>query len=127
MMNATETGHNMDLLETIKNSLLQQKSSILNKTSEFRTVQSSLDLAGDEAEIASTDLDNTISIHLHERDIKSLIMIDKALSKIGNGTYGECESCAAEISARRLQARPFTTLCIECMEDLEETKKQKLQ
>lgn len=126
-MSATETGHNMNLLETIKGSLLQQKSSILNKTNEFRSEQSSLDLAGDEAEIASTDLDNTISIHLHERDIKSLIMIDKALSKIADGTYGECESCGAEISPRRLEARPFTTMCIECMEELEENKKQKLQ
>ncbi|RYZ88542.1 MAG: TraR/DksA family transcriptional regulator [Proteobacteria bacterium] len=111
-MNATE-------LSAIRESLLLQKSSILNKTSEFRQEQSNTVSVSDEAEAASIDLSNSISIHLHERDRSSLYMIERALGKIADGTYGQCESCAGSINTRRLQARPFTTLCIECMEDQE--------
>ncbi len=114
-MNATE-------LSAIRESLLLQKSSILNKTSEFRQEQSNPISVSDEAEAASIDLANNISIHLHERDRSSLYMIERALGKISDGTYGQCECCAGAISPRRLQARPFTTLCIECMEDQEDLR-----
>ena len=114
-MNATE-------LSAIRESLLLQKSSILNKTNEFRQEQSNTVTVSDEAEAASIDLSNTISIHLHERDRSSLYMIERALSKISDGTYGQCESCSGAINIRRLQARPFTTLCLECMEDQEDLR-----
>jgi DnaK suppressor protein len=114
-MNATE-------LSAIRESLLLQKSSILNKTSEFRQEQSNTVTVSDEAEAASIDLSNNISIHLHERDRSSLYMIERALGKISDGTYGQCESCTGVINVRRLQARPFTTLCIECMEDQEDLR-----
>jgi DnaK suppressor protein len=114
-MNTTE-------LSAIRESLLIQKSSILNKTSEFRQEQSNAITVTEEAEAASIDLSNSISIHLHERDRSSLYMIERALGKIADGTYGQCESCKGAISIRRLQARPFTTLCIECMEDQEDLR-----
>lgn len=112
-MNATE-------LSAIRESLLTQKSSILNKTNEFRQEQSSIELVADEAEAASIDISTNISIHLQERDRNALYMIERALGKIADGTYGQCECCGGLISLRRLQARPFTTLCIECMEDQED-------
>jgi len=106
-------------LNTLKESLLFQKSAILNKTHEFKAEQSNSTAAGDEAEVASQDISNNISIHLHERDRAALYAIEKALSKIADKTYGQCEACGECISARRLQARPFTTLCIDCMEEQE--------
>jgi DnaK suppressor protein len=112
-MNAAE-------LSAIRESLLLQKSSILNKTHEFRREQSNAVMVSDEAEAASIDLSINISIHLHERDRSSLYMIERALGKIDDGTYGQCEACSGMINVRRLQARPFTTLCIECMEDQED-------
>ncbi len=42
--------------------------------------------------------------------------IKRARQKIEDGTYGNCESCGKPISKRRLQARPFATLCIKCKE-----------
>ncbi len=116
-MNATELG--TAELEKLKESLLFQKSSILNKSHEFIEEQSSIANVADEAEVASIDISNNISIHLHERDRTALYAIERALSKIGEGTYGQCESCGEIVGARRLQARPFTALCIDCMEELE--------
>jgi DnaK suppressor protein len=112
------------LIPTLKESLLFQKSSILNKTHEFKKLQSENVQLSDEAEVASNDLSQNLSIHLHERDLNALVQIEKALGKINAGTYGECECCSDMINTKRLQARPLATLCIACMEDLEEQKKR---
>lgn len=117
-MNATELTSSE--LQTLKESLLFQKSSILNKTHEFKREQSSIENVSEEVEAASLDVSNNISIHLHERDRNALYMIERALGKIDDQTYGHCESCGQNIGARRLQARPFTVLCIECMEEQED-------
>lgn len=109
-------------LQNLKESMLFQKSSILNKTHEFKREQSSMEVVSDEAEVASMDVSNNISIHLHERDRTALYMIERALAKIDDQTYGQCESCGQSIGARRLQARPFTALCIECMEEQEDLR-----
>lgn len=106
-------------LQNLKESLLFQKSTILNKSHEFKEEQSSIAAVADEAEAASQDISNNISIHLHERDRTALYAIERALGKIADGTYGQCESCTEIINARRLQARPFTALCIDCMEEQE--------
>ncbi|WII73053.1 TraR/DksA C4-type zinc finger protein [Bdellovibrio sp. 22V] len=106
-------------LKNLRESLLFQKSAILNKTHEFKAEQSSIANVADEAEAASQDISNNMSIHLHERDRTALYAIERALSKIADGTYGQCEACGEIIGARRLQARPFTALCIECMEEQE--------
>lgn len=118
-MNATEL--TQDELNSLKESLLFQKSSILNKTHEFKAEQLNTSHVTEEGEAASLDLSNSISIHLHERDRTALYAIERALGKISDGTYGQCESCDATISPRRLEARPFTALCIDCMEE-QETK-----
>lgn len=112
-MNSTE-------LMAVRESLLQQKSDLLNKTHEFFSEQAAQKSAiSDEAEAASVDLENNISIHLLERDRSALLLIEKALGKISEGTYGLCEGCGEQISAKRLMARPFTSLCIDCMEEHE--------
>ena len=112
------------LIPTLKESLLFRKSSILNKTSEFKKLQSESVQLSDEAEVASNDLSQNMSIHLHERDLNSLLQIEKALGKISEGTYGECECCGDDIHPKRLEARPLATMCIACMEELEEEKKR---
>jgi DnaK suppressor protein len=109
-----------DLLPSIKESLLFQKSQILNRTDEFKRSQQESVQLSDEAEVASNDLSNNLSIHLHERSMKALMEIDKALNKIAQNTYGECEGCGDNISPKRLQARPLAPLCISCMEEREE-------
>jgi DnaK suppressor protein len=107
------------LINSLKDSLLTQKASILNKSHEFKSEQSNVSTQGDEAEIASLDANTSISIHLHERDRTALYSIEKALGKISEGSYGQCDSCGEMIAARRLQARPFTSYCIDCMEEQE--------
>ena len=44
---------------------------------------------------------------------QSLIYVENALSRIENGTYGECEVCGKPIEEQRLEALPYATLCME--------------
>ncbi|WP_352259727.1 TraR/DksA C4-type zinc finger protein [Psychrobacter sp. TB55-MNA-CIBAN-0194] len=44
---------------------------------------------------------------------QSLIYVDNALSRIENGTYGECAVCGKQIEVQRLEALPYATLCME--------------
>jgi len=110
-------------LNSFRAFLLDQKSLILNKSKAFKNEQASdRDAVPDEAEAASLDLSNTISIHLHERDRMVLFQIERALSKLENGSYGQCECCHDMIGAQRLKASPFATLCIACKEEQEDPR-----
>src|ERR1700691_312166 len=48
-----------------------------------------------------------------------LHMVDGALPLIREGSFGECVSCDKEITAKRLEAVPWTRHCIECQEKAE--------
>ncbi len=110
--------------ELIRESLLTQKSEILNRDSEFKSHQSQFSKFSDEADQTAQELQNNVSIQLHERERKSLLVIEKTLSKFTAGTYGDCEGCGEHIGVKRLMARPMATLCIACMEDLEDSNSQ---
>lgn len=75
---------------------------------------------------ASAEADQNFTLRLREREQKLLKKISDAISRIADGTFGVCESCGEEISAKRLKARPVTTLCIEC-KTLEEEKENTRQ
>lgn len=40
--------------------------------------------------------------------------LDRALTRLAEGTYSRCESCGASISSQRLVARPATRTCMAC-------------
>lgn len=50
-------------------------------------------------------------------------LIDLALRKISGGEYGICESCGDDIDMKRLEALPWTRLCIDCARDFEKRGK----
>jgi DnaK suppressor protein len=72
---------------------------------------------------ASAEIDRNFMLKLKGRERKLLKKIDEAIEKIDNGTYGICEACGEEINIRRLEARPVTTMCIECKTEQEEEEK----
>ncbi|MCE9500330.1 MAG: TraR/DksA C4-type zinc finger protein [Leptospira sp.] len=43
-----------------------------------------------------------------------LVQIDSALQRIKDGNYQKCSKCGKEISDARLEAIPFTSVCIQC-------------
>jgi RNA polymerase-binding transcription factor DksA len=45
---------------------------------------------------------------------ETLSDVEHALTKMGGGTYGTCESCGEAISPARLEAKPAARSCINC-------------
>lgn len=77
------------------------------------------DRTPDELDVASNETQVTFDSRLLDRASDQLTKIDQALQRIERGEYDECDSCGDPISARRLQASPEATLCIECKEEQE--------
>ena len=64
-------------------------------------------------ETASATLGREIDYTLGENSEQVLAEIEAALQRIENGTYGVCRKCGREISAERLEAYPWASLCID--------------
>ena len=57
-----------------------------------------------------------------ERESKLLRSVREALSRIEEGAYGSCLQCEEEIGAKRLNALPWTPLCINCQQQADGTR-----
>jgi phage/conjugal plasmid C-4 type zinc finger TraR family protein len=57
------------------------------------------------------------------RDLGELRMLEKALKRISDGSYGQCSDCDAEIPFERLRAQPGAERCVACQEHREKTYK----
>jgi len=50
---------------------------------------------------------------------EQLALVEAALARVDEGTYGECQYCGEPIGAKRLAALPWTRSCIRCQERIE--------
>jgi RNA polymerase-binding protein DksA len=66
------------------------------------------------AETATVTLDREIDYTLEENSGEVLSAIGAALKRIDDGSYGTCTGCGREIAEERLEARPWSALCIDC-------------
>jgi DnaK suppressor protein len=57
-----------------------------------------------------------ISSQLAEVESRELSHIERALERIKEGVYGQCEVCSNKIPLLRLNALPYATMCIECQQ-----------
>ncbi len=53
----------------------------------------------------------------HERHV--LQMVNEALERIRENTYGECVNCQEEMQQKRLEAVPWARHCVPCQEKQE--------
>jgi DnaK suppressor protein len=72
---------------------------------------------------ATAEMDRNFTLRLRGRERKLLKKIDEAIERIEQHIFGLCDKCGDEIDIRRLEARPLTTMCIECKILQEEEEK----
>lgn len=77
----------------------------------------------DTYDIASDERDREINLLLSDRERKKLAQVDDALARLDAGEYGECEECGGEIAQGRLEAMPFSRLCVTCQSEFEQTQR----
>ncbi len=120
-----KTRMNKTQLKKFKSLLLEKRDEIVKKAKQTLEEDMTLDANDlpDEMDLASSEYLQSFTFRLRGREKSFLDKINKALAKIDDGTFGTCEECGEEISVKRLEARPETTLCIKCKEDQERMEK----
>ena len=70
----------------------------------------------DAAESSEADIQDDIEFALIQMKSETLHRIEEALTRLDEGTFGNCFECGDEISERRLRALPFAVRCKDCEE-----------
>ena len=110
-------------LMEMKKNLLAQKESLLKEAEEaLNTLPGEINFP-DMGDQATAETDRNFMLRLRDRERMLLKKIDEAIERIDNNTFGICEECGNEIGLKRLEARPVTTLCIECKTRQEEEER----
>jgi DnaK suppressor protein len=73
----------------------------------------------DSVDQAAAETDKSFILQMKNRERDVLWQIDEAIKRLDDGSFGECERCGEAISEGRIEAFPFTTLCIDCKAELE--------
>ena len=68
----------------------------------------------DPTDRATAESDRNFELRIRDRERKLLSKIKAAIERIEEGVYGICDECGQDITPKRLEARPVTTLCIDC-------------
>ena len=111
-------------LELFRKQLLQKQQEILTdagKTMSEMTDQTTN--VPDPNDRATLESGRSFELRIRDRERRLLTKIDEAIGRIDEGSYGVCEDCGEEIGLKRLEARPVTTLCIDC-KTIQETREK---
>ena len=112
-------------IEKFRKLLTAERSEILRKAQKTLDEEAVFDTDDlpDEMDKATSEYNQSLTFRLRDREKYLLSKVEKALVRIEKGEFGFCESCGEEISIKRLEARPVTTLCIKCKEEQEKKEK----
>ncbi|PCI00127.1 MAG: RNA polymerase-binding protein DksA [Zetaproteobacteria bacterium] len=80
----------------------------------------------DVADQAAAETDLSFDIRIKSRELKLIHKIGETLHRLREGDFGVCDGCSGDIGIKRLQARPVTTLCIDCKNEQEQAEKTRI-
>jgi DnaK suppressor protein len=95
-------------LETFKKRLEERQRELryaMNRTAQDGR-DADVESAQDIADRAANSYNKEFLFHQSNNDRQLLQMVDGALERIREGSFGQCISCGAEINAKRLEAVP---------------------
>jgi DnaK suppressor protein len=112
-----------EMIQMIKTKLLRQKEALLNEAESALNELPGQTIFPDLGDQATAETDRNFMLRLRGREQRLLKKIEEAIERIDGGTFGICDDCGNEIDIKRLDARPVTTMCIECKTLQEEEEK----
>ena len=110
-------------IQEIKKNLIFQKKALLAGALEALNELPGPTVFPDLGDQATAEIDRNFMLRLRGRERKLLKKIEEAVERVDQGIFGICDKCGLEIDIRRLEARPVTTMCIECKMLQEEEEK----
>lgn len=66
------------------------------------------------ADVGSDVFEHDLNLNLVENEVEELELIEDAINKVENKTFGLCETCRKPIPTQRLKVIPYARLCIAC-------------
>ena len=112
---------NQKKIEKFKEQFLQEKEKLLAETHK-EVIE--IDIDGDEVDAIQAEMIGLSVEKLSSKRLEKLSKIERALQRIKDGIFGECQECGIDIDEKRLAARPEASTCIKCAEKLEKLRKQ---
>jgi DnaK suppressor protein len=108
----------MTQVATDKQSKLQEQALLLKSamSTNAASVVAYQQTSGDYGDMSQQSEQEWLFLSQNKANAKELELIQKALRRIQDGSYGICCGCAQAISPRRLRAIPWAECCIECQE-----------
>jgi RNA polymerase-binding protein DksA len=101
-------------LEHYRKLLLQKRDELITRLYERRSQIAMEHDIDDEGAFALQKVIKDLALTNMEREIRTLTEIELSLRLMDNGQYGLCGSCGDQIPAARLQALPWTRICVVC-------------
>ncbi len=105
-------------LERFRRLLMEKKASL---SADLAKTRSAEEETGDEAtqdiaDKAVSSYTREFLYSLSDNDRNTLLLIDQALGRIEDGSYGHCQNCGVTMNEKRLNAVPWAPHCVDCQE-----------
>jgi DnaK suppressor protein len=100
-------------LEAIRRALLEERARLVDEIGEAIVAPGQMTY-GSQAAAASQVFAQQRDLALRDRSDHQLELVDEALARLDDGTYGRCIRCGEQIAPDRLEALPWAARCIEC-------------
>ncbi len=104
-----------------KRKLLEMRRDLLGQVEKNKLYSKEVGEDGipDSGDVAAYSYSKEVLMGLGENERTKLRLVEEALAKIDEGTYGVCERCEEAIPVKRLELLPFTRYCVQCQSELE--------
>jgi len=103
-------------MTTIKTRQTQLQTRLDELNSRLHGIEKTLDspAPADDEDRATEREEDEVLERLGNAGLQEIQMIEAALARIDNGTYGDCAKCGDMIAAERLDLLPHAPLCRHC-------------
>ena len=107
-----------DRYQALRQRLQNQRDEILNMyKQDLRAGQESADDGTEDiVDRANNAYNRELMFSLSDTERNTLLLIENALRRMDEGTYGRCSNCGQNIALPRLEALPWARFCVDCQE-----------
>ncbi len=102
--------------DQLKQALLAEQATLTQELAELQTTikEEGVGYSTHPADEGTNAFDQARDLAVQVTTEQTLNLVNDALERFDNGTYGLCLECGQEIDAARLEAIPYAALCLSC-------------
>lgn len=100
-------------LESIRAALVTERARLLEEIGEAIVAPGQMTY-GSQTAAASQVFAQQRDLALRDRSDHQLVLVDEALARLDDDTFGMCVRCGQPIAPERLEALPWAARCIDC-------------